>query len=171
MDHAAAMPVSDLVFPGDLNKKIRTVGLYVDQTHLSCVAYNHNNAHVVLEHEHAYLLADISLLVDEGLLSLPTYSKLVCIGTLDRAHEDEIRSVDLTLDQAHRNYASWPMILRVIFAKVDDDLDLRLWASSARKIREAFPIKTGLRNGCVQIPNLLCYSPLGHHDERISSGS
>ena len=39
------------------------------------------------------------------------------------------------------------MILRVIFAKVDDDLDLRLWASSARKIQEAFPVKTGLRNG------------------------
>lgn len=88
-------------------------------------------------------------MVDEGLLSLPAYSKLICIGTLDRAHEDEIRSVDLALDQAHKNYTSSPMILRVIFAKVDDDLDLRLWVSSARKIREAFSVKTRLRNGCV----------------------
>ena len=30
MDHAAAIPVSDLIFPSDLNRKIRTAGLYVE---------------------------------------------------------------------------------------------------------------------------------------------
>lgn len=78
-------------------------------------------------------------MVDEGLLSIPAYSKLICIGTLERAQEDEVRSVGATLVQARKQYAASPMVLRVIFAKVDDDLDLRLWASSARKIREAFP--------------------------------
>lgn len=81
-------------------------------------------------------------MVDEGMLSIPAHSKLMCIGTLERAQEDEVHAVGVALVQTRKQYVSSPMVLRVIFAKVDDDLDLRLWASSARKIREAFSAKS-----------------------------
>lgn len=67
------------------------------------------------------------------MFSLPPRSKLMCLGTLERRCTDA--SNQGTECMHSRTETCVPLILRAIFAKVVDELDLRLWATAARRLR------------------------------------
>ena len=136
MDHAAVIPIADVHLELDVHRKVRIAGLYVMNFFFftrSCVSYDPISAEAILEHEHKQIVVDLSLVVEHSVFSLPPRSKLMCLGTLERRCTDASNQGTECIHS--RTETCVPLILRAIFAKVVDELDLRLWATAARRLR------------------------------------
>ena len=135
MDHAAVIPIADVHLELDVHRKVRIAGLYVMNFFFtrSCVSYDPISAEAILEHEDKQIVVDLSLVVEHSVFSLPPRSKLMCLGTLEHRCTDASNQSTECIHSRTETCA--PLILRAIFAKVVDELDLRLWATAARRLR------------------------------------
>ena len=150
MESAAIVPVADLVYPDDIGRKVRVAGLYVKRLTRSCSSYDTDTGELWLEHERACIAVDLTLVLEAGThLDLHPKSKWMCIGTLEQ-HRGASPALDdtsrmLSSPSAHAQKRAWraqdtrvsAMVVRAIFAKRVDSLDLRVWAQAARAVRSA----------------------------------
>ncbi|WFD32537.1 hypothetical protein MSPP1_003585 [Malassezia sp. CBS 17886] len=119
---AASVAIADLS-RGLVGRKVRLAGF--------CVKYDAVSAELVLLHERAHITIDISLFLEDTLAVPIQYkSKLMCIGTLEL-------SAPSGPDSARRGDAvpQGALVLRALFLKVVDDLDLRVWVQAARALQ------------------------------------
>ncbi|WFD28650.1 hypothetical protein MNAN1_003663 [Malassezia nana] len=143
MDQAAWIPLADLRYPDDLQRKVRVVGF--------CESYDIQSAKASLLHGGASLTVDLTLLVENGSLALPERCKLMCIGTLEPSHSSSDSTKEIAVQQGHHGppgairslackaAADNQFVLMAIYAKTIDDLDLRLWTQAARAMRRSLP--------------------------------